>query len=154
MGKYLEDRELDSVLENYFEEESKLDKIKAAAKDLSLSDSKNVYIINTRIKEMIQKHKSDYKYFYITIEDHKTEYMGGGNGFYADTKAVTSTVRLYGSNDKLTANDFAKTGEVKYQHKDTCKRLYRKSTIRTPIDKNDIDSELRKYIILHIKKAK
>lgn len=143
MGIYLEDRELDSVLEAYFEEGIK-DKIKDNKH--YLNTTKGIYKINERLKELIGK--KDYKYYYITIINSQSKNAIGGNGYASEAIMDYCVIRLYGSNDKKFASDDFdhQTGQIKYQYKDESKRLLQNSMYRK-IEKDDIDSSIRKYIV-------
>ena len=148
MDRYLEDRELNSVLEEYFNEVK--DDITL---NESLFDDKNIYKINEKIKKIVNK--KEYEFYYITIIDQKTKYEVGGYGSYTYSgvaKTVeNSTIRLYGSHKKLTKDNFTNGGVVEYRYKKSkvAKRLFQKTTNSTIIKDSDLDSAIRKYLIMH-----
>ena len=130
MGKYLEDRKLDSVLENYFEV--------IEERYHMFRDGKNIKRINRKFRESIEENKNQYKYFYIII---KGKLASGDNG-----SVEYSSVRLFGSNKKLSTDDFDHRCHLK--HKGDGKLLKKVETSHTRLIKDDIDKDLRKYVLI------
>ena len=146
---YLENDHLNSVLEEYLEDPQAINEF--------FSNSKQIYKMCKKMKSIIDDKL--YKFYYITIVDKRTkqEYGSSGSGGYYGTSQLveTSTLRLYGSNIKLTKNDFVDTGSVNYRYKKSkdVKRLFKKSTYSAFIKYTDLDASLKKLIVMH-KKAK
>lgn len=149
--------EHDSILESYFAvlEGSQVVEEQELLNESLFSDTKNLYKFNKKIREKMIDYKSAYKYFYITLHNYQTKSTSTAYGNYTSysTTNVTDhcTLRLYASNEKLTTNDFYR-GKIKGQYKKVSKKILKKSTLHSFIEKNDLDADLRKYVIFVDKK--
>ena len=139
---------MEDILEAYIDQTmNEIDSIQEL-----FNPSKDKYKINEKIKKIISD--NGYKYYYITIYNAE---MRVEHGYGTDSSIVygatygtvneSSKIRLYGSDIKFSANSFEKEGVIRYQYRKDAKKLLSRSLSTRFMEKDDIDPQLRKYII-------
>jgi len=115
--------------------------------------SKDKYKINEKMKSLIKENK--FRYYYITIYNTEStaEHNIGTNLPYANLNGTYKTVdnsakiRLYGSNVRLSTGNFEKEGEIKYQYRNDVKKLLSRTLRPRCFLKDDLDPQLRQYVV-------